>query len=66
LDVVREVLGIVIESKTGSKAVYPSQYETKVLFRDGSSIFLRLIREDDAERCLTFVGRPGIFRETLS
>jgi len=46
-----------MESKTGSKAVYPSQYETKVLLRDGSSILLRPIREDDAERCLAFIGR---------
>jgi acetyl coenzyme A synthetase (ADP forming)-like protein len=45
------------ESKTGSKAVYPSQYETRVLLKDGSSILLRPIREDDAERWLAFAGR---------
>ena len=45
------------ENKTGSKAVYPSQYETTVLLKDGSSILLRPIREDDAERWLAFVGR---------
>jgi acetyltransferase len=45
------------ESKTGSKVVYPSQYETKVLLKDGSSILLRPIRENDAERWLAFAGR---------
>ena len=37
-----------------SKAVYPSQYETKVLLKDGSSILIRPIREDDAKRWLAF------------
>ncbi|MEK7354276.1 MAG: GNAT family N-acetyltransferase, partial [Chloroflexota bacterium] len=45
------------ESKTGSKAVYPSQYETTVLLKDGSSMLLRPIRVDDAARWLAFVGR---------
>jgi len=45
------------ESKTGTKAVYPSQYETKVLLKDGSSMLLRPIRQDDAERWLAFIGR---------
>ena len=40
-----------------TKAVYPSQYEAKVLLKDGSSILFRPIREDDAERWLAFVGR---------
>ena len=45
------------ESKTKSKAVYPSQYETQVLLKDGSSILIRPIREDDAERWLAFADR---------
>jgi acetyltransferase len=45
------------ESKTVPKAVYPSQYETKVLLKDGSSMLLRPIRQDDAERWLAFIGR---------
>ena len=52
-----EVLDMARETKTESKAVYPTQYETKVLLKDGSSILLRPIREDDAERWLAFAGR---------
>jgi acetyltransferase len=45
------------ETKIKSDVMYPSQYETEVLLRDGSSILLRPIRVDDAERWLTFVSR---------
>jgi acetyl coenzyme A synthetase (ADP forming)-like protein len=45
--------GIKIESDT----MYPSQYETEVLLRDGSSILLRPIRAGDAESWLTFISR---------
>jgi len=36
-------------------AVYPSQYETDVLLKDGSRILLRPIKIEDTERWLTFV-----------
>src|SRR5512136_484529 len=54
-----------IGSKTGSRAMYPSQYETTVLLKDGSSIVLRPIREDDAERWLAFVGRLSSHKKYL-
>jgi len=38
---------------------YPSQYETEVLLKDGSSILLRPIRVEDAESWLGFIGRLG-------
>jgi acetyltransferase len=40
-----------------SKTVYPSQYETMALLKDGSSILFRPIRGDDAARWLAFVSR---------
>jgi acetyl coenzyme A synthetase (ADP forming)-like protein len=40
-----------------SEATYPSQYETEVLLKDGSSILLRPIRMDDARSWVEFVGR---------
>jgi acetate---CoA ligase (ADP-forming) len=39
------------------KILYPSQYETMMLLKDGASIFLRPIKTDDAPRWLTFVSR---------
>jgi len=39
------------------KAIYPSQYETEVLLRDGSRMRLRPIRREDTERWLAFVSR---------
>lgn len=36
---------------------YPSQYETSVLLKDGSSIILRPIKSEDAVRWLEFVAR---------
>ena len=44
-----------LHSKTND--AYPSQYESEVLLRDGSSIILRPIRRDDTERWLAFVSR---------
>src|SRR5512136_1682788 len=42
----------------GSKAAaYPSQYETEILLKDGSSMLLRPIRGEDAERWLAFISR---------
>jgi len=40
-----------------TNAVYPSQYETVVVLRDGSTILLRPIRCDDTERWLDFIHR---------
>ena len=37
--------------------VYPAQYETEVLLKDGSRILLRPIRRDDVERWLEFISR---------
>ncbi len=37
--------------------VYPSQYETEVVLRDGSIVLLRPIRCDDTERWLGFIHR---------
>jgi RimJ/RimL family protein N-acetyltransferase len=37
--------------------VYPSQYETEVLLKDGSRMRLRPIKCDDVERWLAFVSR---------
>jgi acetyl coenzyme A synthetase (ADP forming)-like protein len=53
--------GIKIESDT----MYPSQDETEVLLRDGSSILLRPIRADDAESWLTFVSRLSPYTKYL-
>jgi acetyl coenzyme A synthetase (ADP forming)-like protein len=36
---------------------YPSQYETQVLLKDGSSVLLRPIRVDDTKSWVEFVGR---------
>lgn len=38
-------------------ADYPSEYETDILLKDGSSMLLRPIRADDAERWLAFISR---------
>jgi acetyl coenzyme A synthetase (ADP forming)-like protein len=40
-----------------SETAYPSQYETEVLLKDGSSILLRPIRIDDAQSWLSFISR---------
>jgi acetyl coenzyme A synthetase (ADP forming)-like protein len=40
-----------------SRTTYPSQYETEVLLKDGSSILLRPIRVDDVKSWVEFVGR---------
>jgi acetyl coenzyme A synthetase (ADP forming)-like protein len=39
------------------ETTYPSQYETDVLLKDGSSILLRPIKVDDARSWLGFIGR---------
>jgi acetyl coenzyme A synthetase (ADP forming)-like protein len=39
------------------ESVYPAQYETEVLLKDGSRILLRPIKEDDVERWLDFISR---------
>jgi acetyl coenzyme A synthetase (ADP forming)-like protein len=39
------------------EAAYPAQYETEVLLKDGSRIFLRPIKRDDVERWLDFISR---------
>ena len=42
----------------GSKAAaYPSQYETEILLKDGSSMLLRPIRGEDTERWLALISR---------
>jgi len=41
---------------------YPSQYETEVLLKDGSRIFLRPIKREDTDRWLLFVN--GLSRKT--
>lgn len=41
------------------EAAYPSQYETEVLLKDGSTIRLRPIKKDDTGRWLAFVSRLG-------
>jgi acetate---CoA ligase (ADP-forming) len=38
-------------------AAYPAQYETEVLLKDGSRIFLRPIKRDDVDRWLDFISR---------
>jgi len=38
-------------------ANYPAQYETEVILKDGSRIFLRAIRREDTEQWLAFVQR---------
>jgi acetyl coenzyme A synthetase (ADP forming)-like protein len=37
--------------------LYPAQYETDVLLKDGSRLFLRPIKPDDVERWLDFISR---------
>jgi acetyl coenzyme A synthetase (ADP forming)-like protein len=39
------------------EATYPAQYETEVLLKDGSRIFLRPIKRADVERWLDFISR---------
>src|SRR4030042_1758524 len=41
------------------EATYPSQYETDVLLKDGSTLKLRPIRKDDTERWLAFMTKLG-------
>jgi acetyl coenzyme A synthetase (ADP forming)-like protein len=36
---------------------YPSRYETEVLLKDGSSIFVRPIKKEDARRWVAFISR---------
>lgn len=36
---------------------YPSQYESEILLKDGSSMLLRPIRRDDVQRWLAFIAR---------
>ena len=38
-------------------SVYPAQYETEVLLKDGSRMRLRPIKSQDVERWLAFVSR---------
>ena len=40
---------------SGADVVYPLQYETEVLLKDGSRILLRPIKREDTERWLAFV-----------
>ena len=40
-------------------AVYPAEYETGVLLKDGSRVMLRPIRREDTERWLAFASRLG-------
>lgn len=42
---------------TGRESIYPAQYETEVLLKDGSRVFLRPINVDDVERWLGFISR---------
>ena len=46
-------------------AVYPSQYETEVLLKDGSRIMLRPIRREDTERWLAFESRLSPYAKYL-
>ncbi len=41
------------------ETVYPAQYETDVLLKDGSIIKLRPIKKDDTDRWLTFISKLG-------
>jgi acetyl coenzyme A synthetase (ADP forming)-like protein len=41
----------------GKGAIYPSQYETEAVLRDGSGMLLRPIRRDDADAWLAFLSR---------
>jgi acetyl coenzyme A synthetase (ADP forming)-like protein len=54
--VIGQVLKMAGQNKH-SEATYPSQYETEVLLKDGSSILLRPISVDDAKSWVEFVGR---------
>ena len=36
---------------------YPAQYETEVILKDGSRIFIRPIKRDDIENWLAFISR---------
>ena len=42
-----------------TKSAYPVKYETQAILRDGSTILLRPIKEDDAQRWLDFLFRLG-------
>ncbi len=46
-----------IEARREQKVEYPAQYETEVILKDGSTIFLRPIRKEDIEEWLEFVSR---------
>ena len=48
-----------------SEPTYPSQYETEVLLKDGSSISLRPIRIDDAQSWLSFISRLSPYNKYL-
>src|SRR5512137_3198206 len=41
------------------ETVYPAQYETDVLLKDGSIIKLRPIKKDDTDRWLSFISKLG-------
>jgi len=47
--------GNILTKHASVEPAYPSQYETEVLRRDGSRIFLRPIKYDDIDCWLTFV-----------
>jgi acetyl coenzyme A synthetase (ADP forming)-like protein len=44
-----------MENMKETEDAYPSQYETEVLLKDGSSIPVRPIKREDAQHCLDFV-----------
>ncbi len=48
-----------------ANTAYPSQYETEVILRDGSSILLRPIRADDTERWLVFLSKLSVHTKYL-
>ncbi len=48
---------MVTNSATGTSGPYPTGYEAEAVLKDGSSLLLRPIKADDAEKLLGFVQR---------
>jgi acetyl coenzyme A synthetase (ADP forming)-like protein len=42
-----------------TETMYPSQYETEIFLRGGSSILIRPIKRDDAQQLMNFIRRLG-------
>jgi acetyl coenzyme A synthetase (ADP forming)-like protein len=48
-----------------TETMYPSQYETEILLRDGSSTLIRPIKRDDAQQLLDFIRKLGLDTQYL-